>query len=125
MQIDRSPFLKLDPATVRGYLKAGESKDPDVLHGRKAQLVSLGAFPKHVGLYLMVMGALLTVLILTAFMGIPLLIFGWWMRRRGVENLSVVETTFAEYLVASEPTGAEGAKPRIVADREIVRRDVG
>jgi hypothetical protein len=38
MQIERSPFLKLDRQTVIGYLKATQSKDPDVLHTQKAHL---------------------------------------------------------------------------------------
>jgi len=48
--------------------------------------------------YLMVLGGLMTILILTAFIGIPLLILGWWMRRRGVSNVQVVEAAYAEYV---------------------------
>jgi len=115
MQIDRSPFLKLDKPTVLGYLKSAGSRDPDVLHGRQAQLVSLAKFPKMAGVYMMVMGGLLTILILTSFIGIPLLALGWWTRRRGVHNLELVDATYKEFVGGgSAPVaavaGAAGAR---------------
>jgi hypothetical protein len=60
---------------VIGFLKSAGSRDP---------------------------GALLTVTILGAFLGIPMLILGWWMRRRGVRNLETVEAGYAEFL-GSQP----------------------
>lgn len=98
MQIERSPFLNLDKSTVIGYFKAAGSRDPDVLHSSKTSLVSLAKFPKLVGVYLMVMGGLCTVLILLAPIGIPLLILGWWVRRRGVRNLATVEVGWTEFM---------------------------
>ena len=95
--IQKSPFLKLDKPTVIGYLKSTGSRDPDVLHTQKAEIMSAAKFPKYAGIYVMIMGALMTVLILTAFIGIPLLILGWWMRRRGVANIEVAESAYAEY----------------------------
>lgn len=100
MQIDRSPFLSLDRQTVLGYLKAAGSRDPDVLHTHRSTLVSLGRFPKLAGVYVMVLGALLTLTILGAFLGIPALILGWWMRRRGVRNLEAIEAGFAEFVAS-------------------------
>lgn len=96
--IQKSPFLKLDRAMVIGYLKSTGSHDPDVLHTQKAEILSAAKFPKMAGVYLMVLGGLMTILILTAFIGIPLLILGWWMRRRGVSNVQVVEAAYAEYV---------------------------
>ena len=104
MKIDRSPFLKLDKSTALGFLKDAGSRDADVLHGQHAQLVSLAKFPKIAGVYLMIMGALLTVLILPAFLGIPLLILGWWTRRRGVRNLEVVDAAWTELTGQKQPT---------------------
>ena len=100
MQIEKSPFLKLDKPTVLGFLKAAESRDPDILHGRQAQLLSVAKFPKLVGVYRMVMGGLLTILIIPAFIGIPLLILGWWVRSRGVKNLELVDAAYAEFVSA-------------------------
>jgi hypothetical protein len=98
MALERSPFLKLDKQMVLGELKSAGSKDPDVLHTKLVQIRTIAAFPKHVGLYIMVMGAGCTALILLAFIGIPLLFLGWWMRKRGVNNLKVVEEAWNEFM---------------------------
>ena len=102
MQIERSPFLKLDRQQVLGYYKAAGTRDHDVLHGHHAHLMSLGRFPKASGIYVMVIGALMTITILGAFIGIPMLVLGWWMWRRGAGNLRTIESGYAEFL-------AEGA----------------
>jgi len=104
MTIERSPMLKLDKSQVIGYFKSAGSRDPDVLHTQKAHLVSLAKFPKFVGTYLMVVGGLCTALILLAIIGIPLLFFGWWMRKRGVQNIQVVESGWAEFLGSTPAT---------------------
>jgi hypothetical protein len=105
MQIERSPFLKLDRQTVVGYFKSAGTRDPDVLHSQKSTLVTLGRFPKYAGIYVMVLGALLTVTILMSFLGIPALFLGWWMWRRGKRNLEAIEEGFAEFTGAA-PIGA-------------------
>lgn len=101
MQIERSPMLRLDKPMVVGYLKSAGSRDPDILHTQKANLLSLAKFPKFVGTYLMVVGGLCTVLILLAFIGIPLIFFGWWMRKRGVNNIKAVEAGWSEFAGAA------------------------
>jgi hypothetical protein len=98
MQIERSPMLNLDRQIVLGYFKDAGSRDPDVLHTHKAALVTLGRFPKLVGIYLLAMGVLLTVSIVGSFIGIPLLVLGWWMRRRGVHNLETIEEGYSDFL---------------------------
>lgn len=101
MQIEKSPFLSLDKTTVIGFLKSTGSRDRDVLYTQKRNLESAARFPKLAGVYIMVVGALMTIMILTAFIGIPLLILGWWMRRRGVRNLEAVEAGYTEYVGAA------------------------
>ena len=98
MQIEKSPFLSLDKSTVIGFLKSTGSRDPDVLYTQKRNLESAAKFPKYAGVYVMVLGALMTVLIITAVIGIPLLGLGWWMRRRGVRNIAAVEEGYEEYV---------------------------
>ena len=98
MALERSPFLKLDKQMVIGELKAVGSRDPDVLHNAKSKIMTIAKFPKHAGVYIMVMGGLCTALILLAFIGIPLLILGWWMRRRGVANVAAVEAGRNEFM---------------------------
>lgn len=104
MTIERSPMLKLDTSQVIGYLKSAGSRDPDILHTQKAHLVSLAKFPKFVGTYLMVVGGLCTALVLLAVIGVPLLIFGWWIRSRGVKNVQVVEAGWAEFMASTPAT---------------------
>jgi hypothetical protein len=95
-----NPFLTYDKQTVIGELKSAGSKDPDILHARKKTLLSYGRVPKMVGTYLMFLGILLTITILGAILGIPALLFGWWLRKRGVRNLALVEETYAEFVSA-------------------------
>jgi hypothetical protein len=97
MEIERSPLLRLDKQSALGFLKSIGTRDPDVLHTQRMKLVSAAKFPKLAGTYVMVIGGLCTVMILLAPIGIPLLIFGWWMRRRGVQNLEVVEEAWVEH----------------------------
>jgi hypothetical protein len=98
MQIEKSPFLSLDKATVIGFLKSTGSRDSDILYTQKRNLESAAKFPKIAGVYLMVVGGLCTALILLAFIGIPLIGLGWWLRRRGIRNLEAVEAGYAEYV---------------------------
>ncbi len=98
--VEKNPLLKLDRQMVLGFLKSTGSRDPDVLHTQKAALLSAARFPKVAGIYLMILGGLMTVLILTAVVGIPLLAIGWWLRGRGAKNVKVVEDTYAEYVGA-------------------------
>ncbi|MGE3166131.1 MAG: hypothetical protein AB7O52_14585 [Planctomycetota bacterium] len=104
--IERSPFLSLDQQRVVGFLRSIGTRDPDVLHAQKANLDSLAKFPKYVGVYLMVLGGLLTATVLGAFLGIPLLIFGWWVRRRGVRNIATVEAGYGEFMANSGAAAA-------------------
>lgn len=60
--------------------------------------MSAAKFPRMVGIYLMVLGALMTVMILTAFIGIPMLGVGWWLRGRGNQNVKVLEEAYNEYV---------------------------
>ena len=96
--VEKSPFLKVDRQMVLGVLKSTGSRDPDVHHTQKTALMSAARFPKMAGLYLMVLGGLLTVLILTAIIGIPMIVLGWWLRGRAVRNVKVVEETYNEYV---------------------------
>ena len=98
-----SPLLRIDRQGVIGHLKTAGTRDPDVLYAHKTTLLQAVRFPKTVGTYLMILGVLLTLTILGAFLGIPLLIAGWFVRRRGVKNIRTVEATYEEFL---SPTAA-------------------
>ena len=91
-------FSLMSRQQVLGVLKATGSTDTDVLAAAKAELVQPMKFLKFMGLWAYVTGGLATILILTAIIGIPLLIFGWWVRRRAASNLATIDATYDEYL---------------------------
>lgn len=101
-----SPLVKIDRQGVLGHLKQVNSRDPDVLHAQKATLLQAVRFPKTVGTYLMLLGVLLTITILGSFLGIPMLIAGWYVRRRGVNNIRTVESTYEEFVGAQSASAA-------------------
>jgi len=91
-------FSRMTPQHVLGLLKATGSTDPDVLAATKAELIQPMKFLGFMGIWAYVTGGLATALILTAIIGIPLLIFGWWVRKRGRQNIETIERTYTEYL---------------------------
>jgi hypothetical protein len=95
-----SPFITVNRQEVIGNLKATGSRDPDVLYAQKSILLQAVRFPKLAGTSLMIVGALCTLLMVLAFIGIPLLIGGWWLRRRGVRNIQTVEAAYSEFVAS-------------------------
>ena len=91
-------FSRVSPQQVVGALKSTGSIDPDVLFAAKEALVAPVKPLKFMGIWAYVTGGLMTLLILTAFIGIPLIVFGWWVRKRGAENIATIETAYSEYL---------------------------
>jgi hypothetical protein len=99
-------FGRLTPQEVLGSLKSTGSRDPDVLFAAKQALLETVKPLKVMGIWAYITGGLCTVMILLAFIGIPLLFFGWWVRRRATQNIETIESTFTEYL------GSIGVAPR-------------
>lgn len=91
-------FSLVSRQQVLGALKATGSKDPDVLFAAKQTLLEPVKPLKFIGIWAYVTGGLATILILTAIIGIPLIFFGWWARRRGRTNIETIESAFSEYL---------------------------
>ena len=102
----RNPFTKMDKQSVIGALKATGSRDPDILHSQKIELLSLPKQLKLLGMICMVGGALFTVTVILALFGIPIGIFGWWCWSFGKKNIAAVETGYAEYVASSGATAA-------------------
>lgn len=96
-----NPFTRLDRQSVIGTLKACGSRDPDVLHAQVAQLVAGAKHLKLLGLICMVIGGFFTVTIIMAWVGIPSVIFGWWVGRFGKRNIQIVDAAYAEFLGSS------------------------
>lgn len=56
----------------------------------------------------------MTLTILMAILGIPLIFFGWWVRKRGQENLATIESAYAEYVQSLAVTAGRAAFQRAV-----------
>jgi hypothetical protein len=95
--VQGNPFAKLEKRTVTGILKATGSRDPDVLHAEKAKLLSLPKIHKFMGIGLIGVGALMTLTIIGAVVGVPSVLAGWWLRRLAVRNLATIEAGYADY----------------------------
>src|SRR5687767_3300304 len=103
----RNPFTKMDKQSVIGALKATGTRDPDVLHSQKIELLSPARQLKLLGMICMVIGAFFTVTIILAIAGIPIVIFGWWCRSFGKKNIAAIEAGFSEYAASLALTPIE------------------
>jgi hypothetical protein len=96
----KNPFTKMDKQSVIGALKATGSRDPDILHSQKNELLSPAKHLKLLGIMCMAIGAFFTVTVILAILGIPAVIFGWWCWSFGKKNAAAIETGYAEYVAS-------------------------
>ena len=96
-----NPFTKLDKQGVLGTLKSCGSRDPDVLYAQKQQLLAPGKHLKLLGYICLGAGAFFTATIVLAIVGIPAMIFGWWVQRFGKRNIQTIEAAYADFLVSA------------------------
>ncbi len=96
------PFAKLDRQGVLGTFKANGSRDTDVLYSQKAELLAQQKNFRLIGMVLMIGGAFFTVTFILAIAGIPLAIFGWWLRAFGTKNIAAIEQGYADYLASAQ-----------------------
>lgn len=104
------PVAKLDKQQVVGALKATHSNDPDVLFARKEELLAETRRMKLLGIAPIIMGIVMTLTIIGAFVGIPVMIFGFWVRGRIKGNIKVADETYSEFVTALQPL-PPGANP--------------
>ena len=96
-----NPNAALSNATkqqIIGALKATGSSDPDVLFACKQELLDQYKPLKTMSLIPMICGALLCLTVIGAFVGVPMIVLGWWLRRKSNRNISTVEEGFTDYL---------------------------
>ena len=93
-------FNLLTREQVMGALKSTGSKDPDVLLAAKEEFASNYRPIKWFGIWGMVCGVLMTMLIILAPLGIPLFFLGVWWFKRAKKNSLLIEQTFSEYIVS-------------------------
>src|SRR5690349_5948506 len=65
----KNPFTRIDAQSVIGALKATGSRDPDVLHAQKQELLAPYSHLKLLGIIGMVCGAFFTVTFILAIVG--------------------------------------------------------
>ena len=97
----RNPFTKMDKQSVVGVLKATGSRDADVLHSQRTELLSPARHLQLLGIICMAIGAIFTVTVILAIAGSPCVIFGWWCWRFGKRNIAAVDAGYGEYLASS------------------------
>jgi len=66
-----NPFTKLDKQSVIGTLKATGTRDPDILHAQKAKLLAPAKHLKLLSIFLVAIGAVMTVTVILAIAGFP------------------------------------------------------
>jgi hypothetical protein len=101
LTIRRNRRILLSTATkqgVIGALRATGSTDQVVLFAAKEDLLDGYRSARTLSWIPLIAGALLTVTLVGAVLGIPLLLLAWWLRRTGQRNLATVEAGYAEYL---------------------------
>jgi hypothetical protein len=92
-----------------GVLKATGSTDPDVLFAAKEEYGSTFATQRFQGLGLLITGALASLTIVLAIIGVPVAIFGWWFWRKGKRNVALVEAAYSHYLASLKQAAATPA----------------
>ena len=89
---------KLSHPQVIGSLRSTGSTDPDVLFAKKEELLSETKRLKLLGTVPIVIGAIMTVSIIGAIVGVPMLVVGILVRKTIAHNNSVTDAALAEYL---------------------------
>lgn len=93
-------FSTLERQEVLGLLKKSGARDKDILASEKIQVEKFAKFQKTAGTVMLVGGIVACIPIVTAILGIPLAIAGWFIRGRGVKNIAAVESAYAELSAA-------------------------
>ena len=91
-------FSLITPQEVTGALKATGSTDPDILAAAKDQIAAPYRPLKWFGIWGIVTGSLCCLLIILAFIGVPVIIFGIWALRRAKKNRETIDNAYAEYI---------------------------
>ena len=98
-------LAKLSHQQVIGSLRSTGSTDPDVLFAKKEELLSETKRLKLLGIVPIVIGTIMTVSIIGAIVGIPMLLVGFSVRKAIAHNNAVTEAALAEYLQSVQPGG--------------------
>lgn len=85
---------------VIGALKAANSTDPDVLLHVKEDLLDQYRPLKMMSMVPIICGVGISLTIIGALIGIPLIVLGFFLRRKCKRNMATVESAYDEYLAS-------------------------
>ncbi len=88
----------IEPGAVIEGLRRIDSCDPDVLHAHRTAWLESMRLPRMLGTLSLWLGAIAAVSVVLVPVGVPLLILGWWLRRRAAENVAAVEAAFDAFV---------------------------
>jgi len=91
-------LAKLSHQQIIGTLRATGSSDRDVLFAKKEELLAETKRLKLLGVVPLIIGTILTLSIIGAIVGIPMLIVGFSVRKAYKHNIEVTDAALAEYL---------------------------
>lgn len=91
---------KIERQQVIGALKATGSSDPDVLYARKEELLIESRRMKLLGIFPVIVGVAMSLTVIGAVVGIPVILFGLSVKKRIRTNIETADATVAEYLAS-------------------------
>ncbi len=94
---------------VMGLLKATGSSDRDVLYAAKEARGQHYRVIRFMSFIPMIGGAMLSLTIIGALVGIPMIAGGWFLRRWSGKQLRIIDDAFGEYTGAPRPSLAASA----------------
>lgn len=95
------PIPAIDRQQAVDALRSTGSSDPDVLYARKEELLSRTRKMKLLAITQIGVGTLLSLTIVAAIIGVPLIIQGVTRVRCARASIESVETTYEEYVNAA------------------------
>ncbi len=89
---------KLDRQLVIGALRATGSADEDVLYAKKEFLLAESYKMKPLGILPLIVGGAISLTIIGAVIGIPIILFGLAVGKTIKNNIAIANTSYVEYL---------------------------
>ena len=91
-------MFTVTPDFVTGYMKLAGNNDPDVLASRRSELIRQQGPMKYFAIALIVLGSIMTLTIIGAIGGIPVLCVGGWLLSRVKSNVRLIEEASQDYI---------------------------
>lgn len=97
-------MISLTPEFVTGYLRQAGSSDPTALESRRQELIQRQQPMRLGSLAFIVLGAILTISIIGAILGLPMLAISGWVHWKARTNLQTIDAAWR----AMVPAGSAG-----------------